>query len=133
MRAPDHFSAAAAGAPVTDWALYDTHYTERHLGTPAANPDGYRDADVLTHAPGLHGPLLVLHGMADDNVLFTHSTALFKRLQDLGKPFEAMPYPGSKHGLLRFPGTGPHAYSTVVRFFDRTLGPGALIVPPRAD
>ncbi|MCU0760693.1 MAG: S9 family peptidase [Steroidobacteraceae bacterium] len=122
MRAPAHFAAGVAGAPVTDWALYDTHYTERYLGIPAGNPDGYRQGNVLTHAAGLRGPLLVMHGMADDNVLFTHSTALFKRLQDLGQPFEVMPYPGSKHGLLRFQGTGPHAYRTVARFFERTLG-----------
>jgi dipeptidyl-peptidase-4 len=64
-----------------------------------------------------------MHGMADDNVLFTHSTALFKRLQDLRKPFDVMPYPGSKHALLRFGSTGPHAYETVVQFFARTLRP----------
>lgn len=121
MRAPEHFAAGVAGAPVTDWALYDTHYTERYLGTPAAAPGAYRDANVLTHAAGLRGPLLLMHGMADDNVLFTHSTALMKRLQDLGKPFEVMPYPGSKHGLLRFQGTGPHAYATIARFFDHNL------------
>jgi dipeptidyl-peptidase-4 len=61
--------------------------------------------------------------MADDNVLFTHSTALFKRLQDLGKPFEVMPYPGSKHALLRFPSTGLHGYRTISDFFVRTLRP----------
>ncbi|MCP5359321.1 MAG: DPP IV N-terminal domain-containing protein [Sinobacteraceae bacterium] len=121
LRAPQHFAAGVAGAPVTDWSLYDTHYTERYLGTPQDNAAGYREASVLTHADGLQGPLLVMHGMADDNVLFTHSTALFKRLQDLGKPFDVMPYPGSKHGLLRFQGTGPHAYHSIARFFDRHL------------
>jgi dipeptidyl-peptidase-4 len=78
----------------------------------------------MTHAAQLRGPLLVMHGMADDNVLFTHSTALFKTLQDLGKPFDVMPYPGSKHGLLRFPATGPHGYASVEGFFRRTLGSG---------
>jgi len=62
-----------------------------------------------------------MHGMADDNVLFINSTALFKCLQDLGKPFQIMAYPGSKHGLLRFPSTGPHAYAMVKRFFDQAL------------
>ncbi|MCC6172298.1 MAG: DPP IV N-terminal domain-containing protein, partial [Gammaproteobacteria bacterium] len=133
LRAPQHFAAGVAGAPVTDWSLYDTHYTERYLGTPADNAAGYREAGVLTHAVGLQGPLLVMHGMADDNVLFTHSTALFKRLQDLGKPFEAMPYPGSKHGLLRFQATGPHAYHTIARFFDRNLRPAPPAPPPRAN
>ncbi|MFQ5635050.1 MAG: alpha/beta fold hydrolase [Gammaproteobacteria bacterium] len=121
MQAPDAFAAAVAGAPVTDWRLYDTHYTERYMGTPQHNASGYAAANVLTHAEGLRGELLILHGMADDNVLFTHSTKLFKRLQDLGRPFQVMTYPGSKHGLLRFPNTGPHAYRTIKRFFDRAL------------
>jgi dipeptidyl-peptidase-4 len=128
VRAPEHFAAGVSGAPVTDWRLYDTHYTERYMGVPEAgspesNPEGYRDGNVMTHAAALKGPLLVMHGMADDNVLFTHSTALFKRLQDLGKPFEVMPYPGSKHALLRFPTTGLHGYRTISDFFVRTLRP----------
>jgi dipeptidyl-peptidase-4 len=121
MQAPDVFAAAAAGAPVTDWRLYDTHYAERYMSTPQDNPGGYEASNVMTHAAGLRGALLILHGMADDNVLFTHSTALFKRLQDLGKPFAIMTYPGSKHGVLRHPGTGPHAYAMVKRFFDEKL------------
>ena len=63
-----------------------------------------------------------MHGMADDNVLFTHSTALFKKLQDLHKPFDMMTYPGSKHGLIRQNVTGWHAHAHIVRFFDRELG-----------
>ncbi len=121
MQAPDYFAAGVAGAPVTDFRLYDTHYTERYMGTPAENPTGYDAASVMTHAAGLRGPLLIMHGMADDNVLFTNSTALFKRLQDLDKPFDAMPYPGGKHGLIRHADTGPHAYAMVKRFFDENL------------
>ena len=121
MQAPDHFAAAVAGAPVTGWELYDTHYTERYMGAPGDNPEGYAAASVMAHAAGLRSPLLVIHGMADDNVLFTNSTALFKSLQDLGKPFDIMAYPGSKHGLLRMPGTGRHAYEMVMRFFDDNL------------
>jgi len=121
MQAPGHFAAAVAGAPVTGWELYDTHYTERYMGTPLDNAEGYAAGTVMTHAAGLRSPLLVMHGMADDNVLFTNSTALFKSLQDLGKPFDIMAYPGSKHGLLRMPGTGRHAYETVMRFFDEKL------------
>jgi len=121
MQAPDMFTAAVAGAPVTDWRLYDTHYTERYMGTPQENADGYAASNVLAYADELQGELLIIHGMADDNVLFTNSTALFKRLQDLGKPFQIMAYPGSKHGLLRFPKTGPHAYAMVKRFFDQAL------------
>jgi dipeptidyl-peptidase-4 len=121
MQAPKAFAAAVAGAPVTDWRLYDTHYTERYLQTPQANPDGYAASSVLTHASKLASPLLIVHGMADDNVLFAHSTTLFKALQDLGKPFDVMTYPGGKHGLLRHADTGPHAYATIKRFLDAHL------------
>jgi len=121
MQAPDAFAAGVAGAPVTDWALYDTHYTERYLSTPQANPEGYRTSNVLEHAKDLKRPLLLMHGMADDNVLFANSTALMKKLQDLQKPFDLMTYPGGKHGLIRQNVMGLHAHTQIVRFFDREL------------
>ncbi len=124
MQAPDAFAAGVAGAPVTDWTLYDTHYTERYLSTPQANAAGYAASNVLTHADQLRRPLLLVHGMADDNVLFANSTALMKKLQDLGKPFDLMTYPGGKHGLIRQNVAGLHAHSNIVRFFDRELGAG---------
>ncbi len=114
---PAAFAAGVSGAPVTDWALYDTHYTERYLGTPRNNAAGYEASSVFPHAAGLAGPLLIIHGMADDNVLFSHSTKLFKALQDHGLDFDVMTYPGSKHGLIRVPGTGTHAYRQILRFF----------------
>jgi dipeptidyl-peptidase 4 len=123
LRAPDHFAAAVSGAPVTDWRLYDTHYTERYMGTPADNAAGYADGNAMTHAEALRGRLLLVHGMADDNVLFTHTTAMLKRLQELNKPFDVMVYPGSKHALIRFPATGPHAYGSMLRFLDQALQP----------
>lgn len=122
-RAGELFAAGVAGAPVTDWRLYDTHYTERYLDSPQRNPDGYRLSSVIAHADGLRGPLLIIHGMADDNVLFTHSTMLFETLQDQGTPFEVMVYPGAKHGVLRQPSKGTHAYRIIKRFFDRHLKP----------
>ena len=128
MQAPDSFAAGVSGAPVTDWRLYDTHYTERFMDTPQANPQGYTRSSVMTYADKLRGPLLIMHGMADDNVLFTNSTTLFKKLQDLNKPFDIMTYPGGKHGLLRRADMGPHALMTIKNFFDRTVGaarPGA--------
>jgi dipeptidyl-peptidase-4 len=121
MQAPEAFAAGVAGAPVTDWALYDTHYTERYLSTPQLNPGGYRASNVLEYADRLSRPLLLVHGMADDNVLFAHSTALMKKLQDLQKPFDLMTYPGGKHGLIRQNVTGWHAHANMVRFFNRTL------------
>jgi dipeptidyl-peptidase 4 len=122
FKAPDVFRAGVAGAPVTDWALYDTHYTERYLDTPQNNAAGYAASSVLPYAKDLRGKLLVMHGMADDNVLFLHSTKLFRRLQDLGKPFDVMVYPGAKHGLTR-QHDGRHAYATIKRFFDENLRP----------
>jgi len=125
MQAPDVFAVGVSGAPVTDWKLYDTHYTERFMGTPQSNPDGYAKSSVLHYADDLKGSLLIMHGMADDNVLFTHSTTLFKKLQDLNEPFEVMTYPGGKHGLLRHADMGRHGYMTIKRFFDRTIGQDA--------
>ena len=119
FRAPEVFRAGMAGSPVTDWTLYDTHYTERFLGRPQDNPAGYEASSVLAYAGKLQGKLLVMHGMADDNVLFANSMKLFSRLQDLGKPFDIMVYPG-KHGLLR-QDSGRHAYATILRFFIENL------------
>jgi dipeptidyl-peptidase-4 len=123
MQAPESFAAGVAGAPVTDWTLYDTHYTERYLSTPQANAAGYAASNVLEYAGRLKRPLLLVHGMADDNVLFAHSTALMKKLQDLQVPFDLMTYPGGKHGLIRQNVTGWHAHANIVRFFDREFRP----------
>ncbi len=121
-QASDRFACGAAGAPVTDWALYDTHYTERYMDLPDENPQGYRNARVLEHIDGLTSPLLLVHGMADDNVLFSNSTALMAALQARGQAFELMTYPGSKHGLL---GKAQlHRLLTIERFFQRCLAPG---------
>lgn len=98
-KASDQYACGAAGAPVTDWGLYDTHYTERYMDLPKNNPDGYREGRVLEHLDGLRSKLLLIHGMADDNVLFTNSTVLMSALQQRGQAFELMTYPGAKHGL----------------------------------
>jgi dipeptidyl-peptidase-4 len=122
FKAPDVFRAGVSGAPVTDWSLYDTHYTERYLDRPQDNAAGYAASSVLPYAKDLKGKLLVMHGMADDNVLFLHSTKLFRLLQDLLKPFDVMVYPGAKHGLLR-QNDGRHAYAMIKNFFDENLLP----------
>jgi dipeptidyl-peptidase 4 len=122
FKAPEVFRAGVAGAPVTDWSLYDTHYTERYLDRPQDNAAGYAASSVLPYAKDLKGKLLVMHGMADDNVLFLHSTKLFRKLQDLGKPFDIMVYPGAKHGLIR-QHDGRHAYATILRFFGENMRP----------
>jgi dipeptidyl-peptidase-4 len=118
--APDAFKAGVSGAPVTDWLLYDTHYTERYMNLPRHNQAGYENSSVFPHATGLKGSLFIYHGMADDNVLFTNSTRLYKTLQDAAIPFEMMDYPGKKHGV-RGRNTGIHLRHTVTRFFQREL------------
>src|SRR5262249_46973081 len=76
LRRPDVFHAAVAGAPVTDWALYDTHYTERYLGHPHQQPEAYRRSSLIADAPALRRPLLLIHGLADDNVFPAHTFTL---------------------------------------------------------
>lgn len=122
FKAGEYFKAGVSGAPVTDWRLYDTHYTERYMGNPAKDDDAYTNSSVFPYADGLKGPLLIYHGMADDNVLFTHSTRLYKHLQDMAKPFETMDYPGKKHSI-RGKQTGTHLYKTITNFFNRNLHP----------
>ena len=118
FKAGDYFKAGVSGAPVTTWRLYDTHYTERYMGNPNTDSNAYEASSVFPYAEGLQGPLLIYHGMADDNVLFTHSTKLYKHLQDAAKPFEVMDYPGKKHSI-RGKQTGIHLYHTITNFFDR--------------
>ncbi|QGW66758.1 prolyl oligopeptidase family serine peptidase [Lysobacter soli] len=120
-KASNQYACGAAGAPVTDWALYDTHYTERYMGLPKANVAGYQEARVLEHIDGLTSKLLLIHGMADDNVLFTNSTALMSALQKRGQPFELMTYPGAKHGLKG--ADNLHRLKLTENFFDRCLKP----------
>jgi dipeptidyl-peptidase-4 len=97
MRRPDAFHAAVAGAPVTDWRDYDTHYTERYLGLPDEAPEAYRVSDVLTYAAQPSRPLLLLHGTADDNVYFTHSVRLPDALFRAGIAHEFLPLSGFTH------------------------------------
>ncbi|KRG63522.1 peptidase S9 [Stenotrophomonas humi] len=120
-KASDQYACGVAGAPVTDWGLYDTHYTERYMNLPAANVAGYTEGRVLTHIDGLTSPLLLIHGMADDNVLFTNSTSLMSALQKRGQPFELMTYPGAKHGLSG--ANALHRYRIAENFLGRCLAP----------
>lgn len=121
FKAPGVFAAGVSGAPVTDFRLYDTHYTERYLSTPQTNPDGYDASSVFPYTEGLEGDLLIYHGMADDNVLFVNTTKLIDQLQDQGKVFELMTYPGAKHGLYGNQ-TQLHLGRTIDHFFKRTIG-----------
>jgi dipeptidyl-peptidase 4 len=97
LRRPDVFGAAVAGAPVTDWRLYDTHYTERYLGHPAADPDTYRRSSLLADAAKLERPLLLIHGLADDNVVAAHTLRLSGLLLVAGRPHNVLPLSGVTH------------------------------------
>ena len=121
FKAPEYFKAGVSGAPVTDWALYDTHYTERYMGMPEKDTQAYLDSSVFPYATNLSGPLLIYHGMADDNVLFKNSTKLYKHLQDNNIQFMTMDYPGKKHGI-RGKQTQMHRANMIRNFFDLHFG-----------
>jgi len=120
FKAPDYFKATIAGASVTDWALYDTHYTERYLSHPQINAMGYEASSVLSYVKGYRSGLLMYHGMADDNVLFENSTKVYKALQDEGKLFQMMDYPGCKHSM-RGEKVSIHLYRSLADFLERQL------------
>ena len=119
---PTGFVAGIAGAPVTRWELYDTAYTERYLGNPALDPKPYALSNALAPAVNIARPLLLLHGMADDNVVFENSTALIAELQKARKPFDLMVYPGQTHGIAGAD-LNTHVWMTMLRFLGRTVAP----------
>ncbi len=94
---PDVFHAAVVGAPVTDWALYDTAYSERYLGLPEENPDAYAASSLLRRAAQLERPMLIIHGLADDNVLVANSLQLSSALLAAGRPHSVLPLSGVTH------------------------------------
>jgi len=114
---PGLYAAGIAGAPVTRWELYDTHYTERYMGTPQADGEAYTAASAIPDAATIVDPLLVIHGMADDNVVFENATEVIAAMQEANVPFEMMLYPGYTH---RVSGEqiSPHRYNTVFRFLE---------------
>ena len=114
-------AGAMAGAAPTDWALYDTHYTERYMSTPQDNPEGYARTDVLPRLGDMTGRLLILHGMADDNVILPNATRVIDKLQEQSLPFEMMLYPGQRHGVRGDP-RQLQQWRTYLDFLDRTIG-----------
>jgi dipeptidyl-peptidase-4 len=97
LRRPDVFAAAVAGAPVTDWRLYDTHYTERYLGDPGERPAAYAANSLLDEAAKLQRPLMLIHGLADDNVVAAHTLKLSSALLEAGRPHTVLPLSGVTH------------------------------------
>lgn len=116
--APGAYAAGISGAPVTQWELYDTHYTERYLGNPSIDPAPYESSSAIPNAAAMTDPMLLIHGMADDNVVFENATVLMGRLQTQSVPFEMMIYPGATH---RVSGEGReiHMWRTIEKFLDR--------------
>ncbi|RVT40264.1 S9 family peptidase [Sphingobium algorifonticola] len=122
MTHPDsQFAAGAAGAPVTNWHLYDTHYTEHYMGKPQDNAAAYDAASLVPRLDQLRGRLLYMHGLADDNVLFDNGALLIARLQQLSIPFDLMVYPGQRHSIIG-PEQKLHLWRTYLEFFKRNLG-----------
>jgi dipeptidyl-peptidase 4 len=121
LRQPDVFRAAVAGAPVTDWYDYDTHYTERYLGIPPAAAEVYREASLLTYAAELRRPLLLMHGTADDNVYFCHTLKLVNALFRHGKDYDLLPLSGLTH-MVPDPVVMERLHGRIIRFFQAHLG-----------
>jgi len=96
-RAPGVFKVGIAGAPVTSWEGYDTHYTERYMGLPDENPKGYKEAAVFEHVPNMKGKLLIVHGLIDENVHFRHTARLINRLIAAGKDYDILIFPDERH------------------------------------
>jgi dipeptidyl-peptidase-4 len=119
LNAPDVFRAGIAGAPVTNWRNYDTIYTERYLGLPSDNPDGYRASSPVDYAAKLKAKLLIVHNFEDDNVLFQNTVQMTNALEEAGKLFDMVVYTGKSHGV-----TGPvrrQLLETLTDFFEKQL------------
>jgi dipeptidyl-peptidase-4 len=120
LNEPDLFHAGVAGAPVTDWRNYDSIYTERYMGLPSENVDGYRRSSPVNYAANLKAKLLLIHNLEDDNVLFQNTLQMADALERAGRPFEMMIYPQKTHAV-----TGSarrHMLELIVSFFERNLG-----------
>ena len=121
LRRPDVFRAGIAGAPVTDMRWYDTHYTERYLGMPDTDAPAYENADLIPDAPKLEGELLLIHGLADDNVHVVHSLRMSKALMEAGRRHTFIPLSGITHRPVE-PASAEAMLEIEVDFLRRALG-----------
>jgi len=126
LRRPDVFHAAIAGAPVTEWRLYDTHYTERYLGHPDERPDVYDQNSLINDAPALERPLLIIHGLADDNVVVAHSVRLSAALVAAGRPHALLPLPGVTHMTPQDDEVAENFMLMQIRWLRTALGAGEV-------
>ena len=117
------YTAGIAGAPVSKWEYYDTFYTERYMGDPRKVQDAYDKASTFNGYEKISDPLLIIHGMSDDNVIFTNSTAMAAALQESRVPFEMMFYPGYTH-RVGGPNISVHLWETIMRFLEKNDVPG---------
>ena len=114
------FKVGVSGAPVTDWDGYDTGYTERYMGTPRSNPEGYRDSSVLSHVADLRGKLLLVHGMVDENVHFRHTARLIVALTEANKDYDLLLFPEERH-MPRDAKGMEYQERRVLEYFEREL------------
>jgi dipeptidyl-peptidase-4 len=122
LRRPDVFHAAVAGAPVTDWSLYDTAYTERYLGHPDEHPDVYEHNSLIADAPSLRRPLMIVHGLADDNVFVAHALRLSGELLAAGRDHVFLPLVGATHMSPQAEEVAENLMVTQVRWIKQQLG-----------
>jgi dipeptidyl-peptidase-4 len=130
LKAPDVFACGVAGAPVTDWAMYETGYTERYMDTPAENADGYEKSSCLPLANQLKHPLLLVQGTDDHTVMWSHTLRFVRRCIDAQAPLEYFVYPGQKHGLVGK--DREHFLRLMHDFFGRHLMPAPTPAPAAA-
>jgi dipeptidyl-peptidase-4 len=124
FRYPELYRMGIAVAFVADQRYYDTIYQERYMGLPSENPEGYKDGSPISHAAGLKGDLLLIHGTSDDNVHYQNCEALVDRLVALGKPFTVMAYPNRTHSINEGEGTRRHMFELMTHFLEQHLPPG---------
>ena len=120
LRRPDLFKVGVSGAPVSDWDGYDTGYTERYMGTPQNNAEGYREGSLLTHADKLEGQLLLIHGGVDENVHFRHTARLITALTAADRDYDLLMFPQERH-MPRDQAGLEYQERRVARYFDRHL------------
>jgi dipeptidyl-peptidase-4 len=129
FRYPDLYKVGMSVAPVPDQRFYDTIYTERYMGMPDTNAEDYKQSSPITHAAGLKGDLLVVHGTGDDNVHYQGTEVLINKLIELNKPFTMMAYPNRTHSINEGDGTTLHLYGLLTRYLKEHLPPDAPVIP----
>lgn len=131
-RAPDVFHVAVAGAPVSSWDGYDTHYTERYMGLPADNAAGYRESAVFDHVPNMRGKLMIVHGLIDENVHFRHTSRLINKLIAAGKDYDLLIFPEERHSPRRLRDR-IYMEQRISEYFVRHLGTTITTTPTALD